>query len=304
MLTQIYVAKCVTRPQLVNQSHGHMVPGIFVIIGSGNGLFGAKPLPKPMSTNCPLDPKEHFFVKFESNHKTFLKKKYFSKCLICQLFCPCFCMPFAPGGAIWHHGTLSPLAWVIGLLPEGIKTLPILTCHKWGPVIFTWGQFHMQCWQYRSLLLKTKHFNYSQISHGQMSLFKGPSPQEFSTLLFTSHNHKPVVLLVPSDAIWCMKPLSQHWFNTVNWMLKESFCEIWMTIYFHSRKWINLQMSFAKWLPFHRWHLNAKFVDKCPIDSKSALVWVMTCPHWVMTRQQSQFIDAIWCHYANRWYRP
>ena len=39
------------------------------------GLFGAKPLPKPMLGYCQLDPQEQISVKFESNYKALHSRK-------------------------------------------------------------------------------------------------------------------------------------------------------------------------------------------------------------------------------------
>ena len=46
-----------------------------VSIGSDNGLFGAKPLSKPLLVDCQLDHQEQTSVKFETKYKTFFSGK-------------------------------------------------------------------------------------------------------------------------------------------------------------------------------------------------------------------------------------
>ena len=53
-------------------------------------LFGAKPLPKPMSAYCQLDSLEQFSVKFESEFCHFHSRKFIRECPLpkWQPFCP------------------------------------------------------------------------------------------------------------------------------------------------------------------------------------------------------------------------
>ena len=53
-----------------------------------------------------------------------------------------------PGNAIWPGDAIFiNIVSADGLLPDGTKplTAPMLTCHQWSPVAFTWGQFHSKC---------------------------------------------------------------------------------------------------------------------------------------------------------------
>ena len=47
-------------------------------------LFGAKPLPEQMLTDCQLDPWEHTSVKFESKYKIFFREDAFEN-VVCEM---------------------------------------------------------------------------------------------------------------------------------------------------------------------------------------------------------------------------
>ena len=47
-------------------------------------LFGTKPLPEPMLTNCQLDPKEQTSVEFKSKYMIFIHKNAFEN-VICEM---------------------------------------------------------------------------------------------------------------------------------------------------------------------------------------------------------------------------
>ena len=49
------------------------IMGKLTIIGSDNGLGGAKPLPEPMLENCELDPYEQTSVTFYRNSNIFIE---------------------------------------------------------------------------------------------------------------------------------------------------------------------------------------------------------------------------------------
>ena len=61
---------------------------------------------------------------------------------------------------IWQHRARKTIniSSAIGLLPDSTKPLsePMLTNHQWGPLGFTWGQFHRDCSRYHWLLTCSK----------------------------------------------------------------------------------------------------------------------------------------------------
>ena len=59
-----------------------------------------------------------------------------------------------------------------GLLPDGTNPSPepMLTYHQWGPVVITWGQFHIKWLSHQLFKLARKLIssNFIQISQGSM----------------------------------------------------------------------------------------------------------------------------------------
>ena len=79
-----------------------------------------------------------------------------------------------PRDVIWWHMSWSKIGWSNGLLPDSTKPWPepMLTCHQWSPLAFTWGQFQreMLMISINKLCLKITHLKFEPDLPGTIEL--------------------------------------------------------------------------------------------------------------------------------------